>query len=233
LNDVSRLRKEYAERALRASGSDAYSIFKPANLFIIQGRQRAVLKSLKKYGSSDLSGKQILEMGCGKGGVLAEFLFIGAPPRNLFGVDLIFERLQHAHSILSDTHFTNADGRHLPFPANTFDLVLQYTAISSILDPDLRSAICADLIRVTRPGGLILSYDFWTNPTNPQTRGFNPAEIRRSFPDCAIEFQKITLAPPIVRMLVPISWGLAHLLESLRLLNTHYLSVIRPHVHHP
>jgi len=133
--------------------------------------------------------------------------------------------------MLPGTHFANADGQHLPFPSEAFDLVLQYTAISSILDPDLRRAICADLIRVTRPGGLILSYDFWTNPTNPQTRGFGPAEIRQVFPDCSIEFLKITLAPPIVRKLVPISWGLAYFFESLWFLNTHYLAIIRPHVH--
>ena len=230
MNDVSRLRKEYTDRALRFSGSDVYSLSNPANLFIVQGRQRAVLKALKKHGFSDLSRKQILEMGCGNGGVLAEFLFLGAFPGNLFGIDLILERLQQAHSILPGSHFSNADGYRVPFPAGTFDLVLQYTAISSILDSELRRAICADLIRVTRPGGLILSYDFWTNPTNPHTRGFHPAEIRQSFPDCDIEFQKITLAPPLVRRIVPISWGLAHFLESLWFLNTHYLSAIRPKV---
>jgi len=233
LNDISRLRKEYADRALRFSGSDVYSLSNPANLFIVQGRQRAVLKALKKFRYSDLSDKQILEMGCGSGGVLAEFLFLGASSGNLFGIDLILERLQQAHNKFPDTHLANANGQHLPFPPETFDLVLQYTAISSILDPDLRRAICADLIRVTRPGGLILSYDFWTNPTNPQTRGFHPKEIRQLFPDCVVGFQKITLAPPIVRRIVPISWGLAQLLESLRFLNTHYLSVIQPHVHHP
>ena len=218
---------------MRLSGSDIYSLFNPANLFIVQGRQRAVLKALKKYGFSDLSRKRILEMGCGNGGVLAEFLFLGASPGNLFGVELIPERLRQAQCILPGTCFVNADGHDLPFPADTFDLVLQYTAISSILDSDLRRAICADLIRVMRPGGLILSYDFWTNPTNPQTRGFHPAEIREMFPDCAIEFRKITLAPPIVRILVPVSWGLAYFLENLRFLNTHYLTTIRPKVHLP
>jgi len=53
------------------------------------------------------------------------------------------------------------------------------TAISSILDPEIRRNICADMQRVLRspdpasgkPGGMILWYDFWLNPTNPQTRG--------------------------------------------------------------
>ncbi len=228
MSDISRLRDEYADRARRLSGSDMYSVSNPANLFFIQGRQRAVLAALATYGFSNLSNKRILEMGCGGGGVLAEFVFLGASPDNLFGVDLLFDRLKQANFVLPKTHFANADGSCLPFPPDTFDLVMQYTAISSILDLDIRRSICADLIRVTRPGGLILSYDFWLNPTNPQTRGLRLAEIRQSFTGCLIEYNRITLAPPLARKLVPFSWGLAYLLEKLRVFNTHYLAVIRP-----
>ena len=229
MNDISRLQTEYADRARRLSGSDIYSVFNPTQLFFVHSRQRAVLAALDKFGFSNLSNKRILEMGCGDGGVLTEFVFFGAPPDNLFGIDLIFEKITHARSLLPGTHFANADGSNLPFPAKSFDLVVQYTAISSILDPDLRRAICADLIRVTRTGGLILSYDFWLNPTNPQTRGLRPLEIRDAFTGCSIDYNRITLAPPLARKLVPLSWGLAYFFEKLRFFNTHYLAVIRPH----
>jgi len=128
------------------------------------------------------------------------------------------------------------------------------TAISSILDPGIRRNICADMLRVLRspdpasgkPGGMILWYDFWLNPINPQTRGIRPAEIKRLFPNCLYEFHRITLAPPIARKLAPISWGLCLFLESLKIFNiipfgrwsssrslayrdhTHYLATIRP-----
>lgn len=81
--------------------------------------------------------------------------------------------------------------------------------------------------RLARPNALILWYDFWLNPTNQQTRGLRPAEIRQLFPNCAIQFHKITLAPPLARRVVPIYWGLAFFLESLGIFNTHYLAVIR------
>jgi hypothetical protein len=74
---------------------------------------------------------------------------------------------------------------------------------------------------------LILWYDFWLNPTNKQTRGIRPPEIRRLFPGCGFEFHRITLAPPLARRIVPISWLLAALLEKLKLLNTHYLVAIQ------
>ena len=81
---------------------------------------------------------------------------------------------------------------------------------------------------MVRKEGLILSYDFWLNPANPQTRGVRPEEIRRYFPGCRFEFQRITLAPPIARRLASLSWGLCTFLESLKILNTHYLAAIRP-----
>ena len=104
------------------------------------------------------------------------------------------------------------------------------TAISSILDPQIRRNICAELLRVLRspdlgsgkPGGMILWYDFWLNPVNPQTRGVRPAEIKRLFPNCSFEFHKITLAPPIARRVVPVSWILAYGLERLAIFNSHY-----------
>ena len=227
IDDRSRLRTEYADRARRFAESDVYSAFNRANLFAIQSRQRAVVDALRQRGLTNLSGLRILEMGCGDGGVLVEYLGLGASPHNLYGIDLLPNRLTRARLRLPVCNFVNADGASLPFPADSFDLVIQYTAISSILDLNLRRAICADLLRVTRPGGLILSYDFWLNPTNRQTLGLRPAEIRRSFPGCDIRFHKITLAPPLARRIVPLSWGLAHLLEFLTVFNSHYLAIIR------
>jgi ubiquinone/menaquinone biosynthesis C-methylase UbiE len=226
--DIARLRTEYADRERRFAGSDIYSWFNSANLFSIQQRQRVTLALLRAQGFTSLERLCILEMGCGAGGVLAEFLAFGAAPRNLYGIDLLSDRLLFAHERLLGCHFANADGSQLPFPGHSFDLILQYTALSSILDSDLRRDICSDMLRVVHPTGMILSYDFWLNPTNSQTRGLRPAEIRRLFPNCHITFQRITLAPPIARMLVPFSWGLCYLLERLKIFNTHYLAVIRP-----
>lgn len=226
MNDIARLRGEYEDRKRRFTGSDLYSWFNPSNLFAIQIRQRAILHALKQNGLTKLDDLSILEMGCGGGGVLTEYLNFGASPENLYGVDLLFDRLIHAHDILPNSILANADGQSLPFSSQAFDLVLQSTAISSILDSELRQRICADMLRVVKPSGLILSYDFWLNPTNPQTRGLTPSEIKILFPNCKYVFHKITLAPPIARKLVPISWGLSLFLESLKFLNTHYLAII-------
>ncbi len=227
-DDLDRLRNEYQDRARRFANKDIYSPLNPANLFILQRRQRALVRALRKAGFDDLSQKRILEMGCGAGGVLTEFLALGASPRNLFGADLLKDRLAEARRKLPASHFVNADGRRLPFPAQSFDAVTQFTALSSILDDALKRAVARDMLRVLKPEGAILWYDFWWNPSNPQTRGIRPAEIRALFPGCRVALEKITLAPPIARRLVPLSWTAASILESLKIFNSHYLAIVFP-----
>jgi ubiquinone/menaquinone biosynthesis C-methylase UbiE len=227
MDDLSRLRTEYADRERRLSGSDLYSWFNTATLFTVHQRQRALLQSLKRQGLFDVAPLHVLEIGCGAGGILTEFVSFGARPHNLFGVDLLPDRLCDAQKRIPGCHFYNADGQHLPFRSESFDLVIQFTALSSILDPVIRQNICQDMVRVLRPAGRILWYDFWLNPTNPQTRGIRPEEVRQLFPGCRCTFQRITLAPPITRKLATVSWGLCLFLESLKLFNTHYLGIIQ------
>jgi ubiquinone/menaquinone biosynthesis C-methylase UbiE len=227
-SDVVRLREEYAERARHVDKTDRYSLFNSAQLFSIQQRQRAILRVLRQHKFYPLQGYRILELGCGSGGVLLENLGFGASARNLYGVDLLLARIQLAHQTLSGLPLACADGQNLPYISHTFDLSMQFTVFSSILDDEVKSNVARELLRVTHPGGMILWYDFWLNPMNPQTRGIRPAEIRYLFPNCKFHFERITLAPPIARRIVPLSWGLALFLEKLRIFNTHYLVTIQP-----
>ena len=227
-NDLDRLRAEYARRELRLKGSDIYSPFNQAYLFMKQMRQRVTLALLKRYGFSQLDGCRILEVGCGHGRVLLEFLSYGADPAGLCGIDVIFGALKTARRRSPHFLFLCANGGKLPFQDGAFDLVLQYTAFSSVLDQDIRSGMADEMLRVLhRPKGLILWYDFWFNPANNQTVGIRRSEVCRLFPGCDCEFHRITLAPPIARRLVPISWMAASMLEKLRFLNSHYLVAIR------
>ena len=226
-HDLDRLRIEYLNRERRFAKQDTYTLFNPANLFIVQQRQRAVLALLRREGFYPLSGRRILEVGCGAGGVLHEFLSFGADPQHLHGVDLLDWRVAEAKALGPHLSLVRADGQDLPYADGYFDLVLQYTVFTSILDDNVKHNIAQEMRRVLRPNGLILWYDFWLNPTNRQAKGIRPSEIRTLFPDCRCGFRRITLAPPIARLLAPHSWLACHLLERLRLLNTHYLVAIR------
>lgn len=222
-NDLIRLRMEYENRKLRNTGKDRYSFFYSPYLFSITQRQRSFLKVLKNNNLHLLQNKQILEIGCGGGGVLLEFLNLGISPNQLFGIDLLFDRLVDAHKKLPSSGLECANGQSLPFPNSSFDLVLQFTAFSSILDNEIKKQMACEMLRVLKPDGAIIWYDFWLNPTNKQTKGITPKEIRELFPNCIFDFHRITLAPPIASRVVPISWSLALLLESMKVFNSHYL----------
>jgi len=226
--DLVRLREEYAGRKWRQAGSDIYSPLNAAYLYAIHQRQRDTLHLLKKAGISSFNKLRLLEIGCGKGGVLLEYLTYGANPDQLHGIDLLPHRVESAHARLSHLPLACADGRFLPYRRNSFDVVFQYTAFTSILDDKIRAAIAQEMLRVLRSNGVILWYDFWFNPTNPQTRGIRPAEIRRLFPSCVFDFRRVTLAPPLARRLVPFSWIAAALVEKLLIFNSHYLVAICP-----
>jgi len=227
LSDLDRLRREYADRSRRLAGHDLYSPFNPSALFALQQRQRQTLRLLRQIGLTDLSKLKILEMGCGTGGALVEYLAYGARLPHLHGLDLLPERLRETRLRLPGAPLVCADGQRLPYPAASFDLALQYTAFSSLLDEEIKRRIAQELLRVLRPGGWVVWYDFWLNPTNPQARGIRPAEVRRLFPGCRAIFRRLTLAPPLARRLVPLSWQLALLLESLSACNTHYLAALQ------
>lgn len=224
-SEEARIRSVYAERRDGAR----YSYFSPGHLFILQERERRVLALLARHGFADLRNKNILEVGCGTGGWLREFIQWGARPENLTGIDLLADRVaaaQHLCPAAVQIHCGSAT--QLPFPDAVFDLVLQSTVFTSILDPTVKHRIATEMLRVVKDDGLILWYDFHVdNPRNPDVRGVKKREIHQLFPGCQIALSRLTLAPPLARILAPYSWLACYVLSKIPWLRTHTLGVIR------
>lgn len=224
-NDLKRLKQEYVRRA-NDPGKD-YSPTNPVQAFIISQRQKALQKILTGHHIEELSSLRILEIGCGRGGVLSEFIELGAKECNLYGIDILPGRLNNAHSQLPLAKLINADGQRLPYLPESFDLVMQFTAFSSILDPHVKHHMAGEMLRVLKTSGALIWYDFWWNPLNNQTRGIGPTEIRGLFPGCHIKLERVTLAPPVTKIILPLShWATAQL-ESLKVFNSHFIGIIR------
>jgi ubiquinone/menaquinone biosynthesis C-methylase UbiE len=212
-----------------AAKREKYSRFNPAYLFLMQQIERSTINLLLQQGISSIDELKILEIGCGSGGILLDFQGFGADTANLFGIDISLERLGTGHQRNPGFNLAGADGGCLPFRSDSFDLVLQYTAFTSMLDAGTRVCAAQEMMRVVKkPNGLIVWYDFWINPTNLNTHPIRPAEIRNLFPECNYDFHKVTLAPPISRRIVPISWVAALILEKFKVFNSHQLVAIRP-----
>jgi hypothetical protein len=84
------------------------------------------------------------------------------------------------------------------------------------------------MARVTRDGGLVIVYEFWTNPMNRHVRPLRRAEVRDLFQNKRIDFRSTTLAPPLTRALFRLPGGrvACTLLDVLPFLRTHFVAAV-------
>jgi ubiquinone/menaquinone biosynthesis C-methylase UbiE len=221
------VRAAYARRA--ELGLDArYEYWQPANLFIYQARERAMLSLLRKADLLPLTGRKVLDVGCGDGAVLRDLLRYDANERDLHGLDLLPERIERARALLPEATIEAGDAQKLAFEDETFDLALGFTLLSSVMDPQARKAVAGEMRRVTKRGGVVLIYDFRLNPLNRDVRSLKSSELRELFAGSNVEFRSTTLAPPLLRLLIkaPGGWFASSALDMLPFLRTHYVAAV-------
>ena len=225
--EESRITEAYARRK-KAVPVGRYSYFNPGNLLIEQELERHLLSSLSNRGYTSLRDKRVLEVGCGSGCWLRNFIRWGAQPDNIFGLDLLQERILEARRLLpKSVTLMEGSATKLDFPDQTFDLILQFTVFSSILEGTVKQTIAKEMLRVLKRDGCIIWYDFFVdNPYNPDVLSLSRQEIRCLFSDCQTQFRRVTLAPPVARIVGRVSPALCHLLSNLKLFSTHYLVFI-------
>ena len=232
LQETDRIAAEYIRREQEIP-ADSYIWSRPANLLMHQQTVRGCIAALDRAGKFPLRGQAVADIGCGDGAWLLEFTQWGASPEALAGIDLNPERVERARRRLPQADLRTGNAGELPWPDASFDLVSQFTVFTSILNPEMERAVAKELLRVIKPGGAILWFDFrFNNPWNPHVRGIGASRIRSLFPDCRIDLDPVLLAPPLARLITGRaitgwSWTLAEVLCTIPLLRTHYIGLIR------
>jgi ubiquinone/menaquinone biosynthesis C-methylase UbiE len=230
MSDSEVLRAE--ERRLRRAYSVAswdrhYTGTGKARIFFAQEQERALLALLRRRGHASLEKLAVLEIGCGTGRALKDLIRWGADPRRLAGVDLLRNRLDEARRTCpADVTLVEGNAAHLPFPDGGFDVVMQFTVFTSILDDAVRRRVAAEMRRVLRPGGVVIWYDFFARSPNPNVRPVRKSELRSLFPGYQLDIRRVTLAPPLARIMAERAWWVAEVLQKIPLLRTHYLVAI-------
>ena len=112
------------------------------------GQERR-LQFIVEGAGSRIRGR-ILENGCGVGMYLEHLLPLGG---EVFGLEFDFERVRESHH--RSDKVTCAAGENLPYPANSFDLVLSHEVLEHVED-DQKSA--NEIFRVLKPGGRLLLF---------------------------------------------------------------------------
>ena len=110
----------------------------------------------------DITGKVCLDLGCGVGG--ACFLMAKEySPESVIGVDVQQEQLSQAQKLNAIEKFENVDfklvnpNENLPFPDNSFDLVITKDVICHVKD---KTTLFKDVHRVLKPNGLFVVGDW-------------------------------------------------------------------------
>lgn len=227
--------ERYARRAARgpdvAQGAarGLYDPLRPEVWRAQQERQRALIALLRAHAPRALNDLDVLEIGCGQGDNLLELARLGCDAARLVGNELLPERAAQARRRLpAATALHEGDALALPLAPASFDIVLQSTVFSSLLDADFQQRLADRMWQWLRPGGAVLWYDFTVdNPRNPDVRGVPLARLRHLFPAGTITARRVTLAPPIARRVVRVHPALWSLFNSLPLLRTHVLAWIQ------
>jgi SAM-dependent methyltransferase len=226
LNDETRA---VAERYARRGAGSLYSPLRPEVWQGLQERQRAMLRRFKAAGITDLAPLRITEVGCGSGGNLLELLRLGARPEHLTGLELLPERHAAArHALPAASTVWLGDATQAPVAPGSQDIVLQSTVFSSLLDDAFQQRLASAMWQWLKPGGAVLWYDFtMNNPRNADVRGVPLARVRQLFEQGHLQADRVTLAPPLARLVCRWHPGLYSVFNALPLLRTHLLAWVR------
>lgn len=172
------------ERFFEQYNISTLKLVSPVNLFL-HARRRKVLSQI-----GNVSGKKILDVGCGSGVFMIEFIKRGT---HVIGIDYSGKMLKEAQTQLnrfkipkSKYSIKNADATRLPFKNHEFDIVLA-TGLTDYLTDSQNRLFIKEAERVLRQKGvLVVSFPIKESPFSFLRRGLG-LKIR----------QKLLKLPPI------------------------------------
>ena len=107
-------------------------------------------------------GERVVDIGCGTGKVPVAAAEIVAPGGAVSGIDasaeMIAQAEERARQAGADVTFSQAAMEDLPFPDDSFDVILSCQALHHV-PRDAKFAALAEMHRVLKPGGRLLLLD--------------------------------------------------------------------------
>jgi SAM-dependent methyltransferase len=225
LSEVRRIRSAYAERERKHTSNDN----NPGPQRGLRERNNSLERILAERFEPPLSQCRVLDIGCGHGGLLGWFQERGVKPENLYGIDLIPNRIRVARETFPAFTFLEGNAEQLAFPDEWFDLVSAFTVFSSILEIRMAKNVAQNIARVLSSRGVVVWYDVrYQNPWNPAIRPMTMSSIRGLFPSFELQLESSTLLPPVARQLGRLTDLAYPLLASIPILRSHYIGLLRP-----
>jgi SAM-dependent methyltransferase len=219
--ELARIRAAYRDRD--ATTATPYRWANPGYVSYMQGVERSLLRGFADAGLG-LDGARVLDVGCGSGYFLHRLCEYGAG--ECHGIDLLEERIDEARRRYPSLELRPGTATSLPFDDTSFDVVTQFTCLSSIVDDAVRLAAAQEMLRVS--SRWIVSLDM--------RRGSRPGHGTATVELDRPELERLFGKPELLRR-VPVSFALAQLagrhdlaarvLGALPPLGSHYLGLWR------
>ncbi len=158
-SEIARIRATYAEFGATDAAKIRWAPFNSSEAEVRTQQALGFSTLMREAGFLDLEGLRILDLGCGSGRHLRQYLDMGAEPDALFGIDLDEPALARGRKLSPHLHFASASGDTIDFPDESFDLVSHYFAFSSVPGAEFRLQLAREVMRVLKPGGLFFWWD--------------------------------------------------------------------------
>lgn len=221
MDETELVRQRYRRR--KGGAEEMWSGFAPSVYLPVQEKERALIRWISRCGVEPVETRSLLEIGCGTGDDLLLLIRLGFDPARLVGSELLEERVRRArHRLPAALRLEHGDAAELDLAEASFDVVMQSTVFTSLLDDDFQRRLADRMWALTKPGGGVLWCDFvYDNPRNPDVRGVPVSRIRELFPAARGRYWKIGLAPPISRRVTRIHPALYGAFNAIPALRTH------------
>jgi SAM-dependent methyltransferase len=195
----------YREYNARKGAGRNSLLHNPEVLFQSLARDAAMVRALGWIGADPHSAR-VLDVGCGDGDSLWILLRLGFEPSNLAGVDIQEDKILQARAKNPRVNFECASATNLAFPDNAFDITMESMMFLQLTDDAIARQIASEMIRVTKPGGILLVSDWrYSRPGSGEFKGVSPRRIAGLYQvgkrtDACRTFRG-PLVPPIGRFL--------------------------------
>ncbi|HKS43902.1 MAG TPA: methyltransferase domain-containing protein, partial [Amycolatopsis sp.] len=124
------------------------------------------------------TGDQVLDVGCGLGHEARRLAQQVGPQGRVAGIDanpaMITEARRRGAGLALPVSFEVGDAHHVGLPGSSFDLCRTERVLRYVDRPE---AVVAQMVRLTRPGGSVLAFDFDSDQTVVDAP--DPALVRR------------------------------------------------------
>lgn len=226
--EVEAIRQRYARRE-QLPEAMRYDPLQVDRYMNYAEKRRALICWITWAKLSPVQNKRVLEIGCGTGENLLQLMSLGFQPEHLVGNELLEARASKArHTLPAATQILVGDASTMSLEHGSFDVVLQATVFTSILDNAFQQTLAQQMWSWVKPGGGVLWYDFvFDNPSNPDVRGVSIQRVRALFPSAMVKVWRLTLAPPISRRVSKIHPNLYSVFNQLPFLRSHVLCWIQ------